>query len=359
MKVIHVLSPGFTSPNSAAFLFPLIKFDKALKNQGYQLKHFKEITAGLTDCDFLMIDSKYFKHHWAKDFDGTLTQIDQLNQKTKVIWCDQSDSTGTFLGQVLPHVHKYLKAQILKDKSLYQQSFYGSRIFTDYYNKNNAIQDKEPYIDQPVKNSDDIKKIGVSWNSGLMNYGVFGPYIPRIRNRLPLNTLLYFASAKRSASAPRALDITCRMGISYSRETVCYQRKKMREILSDHVQTNKLSRSEYLKEMSNSKICASPFGLGEITLKDFECFLSGSLLLKPDMSHMDTWPNFYVDDETCITHNWDLHDVKEKISWALSHEQNRIEIAQQGQKRYLEYTCKQGAAARFAKHFESIILSET
>jgi hypothetical protein len=135
--------------------------------------------------------------------------------------------------------------------------------------------------------------------------------------------------------------------------------KKMREILSDHVQTNKLSRSEYLKEMSNSKICASPFGLGEITLKYFECFLSGSLLLKPDMSHMDTWPNFYVDGETCITHNWDLHDVEEKIIWALSQEQNRIEIAQQGQKRYLEYTCKQGAAARFAKHFESIILSET
>ena len=39
----------------------------------------------------------------------------------------------------------------------------------------------------------------------------------------------------------------------------------------------------------------SPFGLGEITLKDFEVF-SGSLLMKPNMDHMLTWPNFYTKD---------------------------------------------------------------
>ena len=40
----------------------------------------------------------------------------------------------------------------------------------------------------------------------------------------------------------------------------------------------------------------SPFGFGEITLKDFETFLSGSVLVKPNMSHMETYPNFYIDD---------------------------------------------------------------
>ena len=41
-----------------------------------------------------------------------------------------------------------------------------------------------------------------------------------------------------------------------------------------------------------TKVVISAFGLGEIILKDFETFLTGGMLMKPDMSHMETWPNF-------------------------------------------------------------------
>lgn len=354
MKKIHVLTPGFTSPNSAAFLFPLIKFKRALKDHGFDIRIVHSKTQDVTDCDALLVDSKYYKSHWSRDFDGTLEDIASLNSKTKLIWCDQADSTGTFLGQVLPHVHRYMKAQLLKDRREYLKTHYASRIFTDYYHKKHGITDADPFIDQPAQNENDLEKLCVSWNSGLMNYGLFGPYIPRIMSKVSFDPLLQFAAVRAKAFASRPQDLTCRMGISYTRETVCYQRRQMRELLKDYVQTDKISRAQYLREISESKICVSPFGLGEITLKDFECFLNGSLLLKPDMNHMDTWPHFYIDGETCLFHNWELDNVQEKIDWALSHEGERISISQNGQDLYEAYTTNVNAPVFFAQHFSNI-----
>lgn len=355
MKKIHVLTAGFTSPNGAAFLLPLIKFNRALKDSGFAIRIFETLSEDITDCDYLLIDSKFYKHAWSKNFNATLENIAALNAKTKVIWCDQADSSGTFLGQVVPHVHRYLKAQLLKDRSLYMHEHYASRIFTDYYHKKYGVTDKEPYIAQPVQNPDDLKKLGVSWNSAFMHYGVLGTYLLRLRGIIPCNALLYFSRKIQDAAAPRSIDISCRMGISYSRETVCFQRKKMRELLSAHLPTDKLSRPQYFKEMGNSRICVSPFGLGEITLKDFECFLTGTLLLKPDMSHMDTWPDLFEDNKTCLFHDWDLDNVQERIDWALSHEKERIEIARNGQNRYLEHTTGKNAAQIFTENFKAIL----
>lgn len=358
MKKIHVLSPGFTSPNSAAFLFPLIKFAPALKDHGFQIHIIDTLDEDTTQCEFLMIDSKFFKTGWGKDFDTTLQKIKSLGAQTKILWCDQGDSSGTFLGQVVPYVHRYLKAQIIKDKTEYMRSHYASRIYTDYYHKKYEIIDKDPYIDHPVKNAQDLDKIGVSWNSGFMNYGLIGPYLMRAREIFPLNALLHFARAQKNAAEHRSLDVTCRMGISYARDTVRYQRLKIRDALSQYVPTDKLSRSAYFKEMENSKICVSPFGLGEITLKDFECFLSGSLLLKPDMSHMDTWPNFFESKQTCLFHDWDLKDLQDQIDWALSHEKLRIEIAQNAQDLYVRHTINKDADLLFAKYFSTKIMAD-
>lgn len=355
MQKIHVLSPGFTSPNGAAFLYPLIKFSKALRDCGVSIRIYKSIEPALTDCDHLLIDSKYFKSDWSKNFEATLERIAALGQKTRLYWCDQSDSSGTFLGQVMPFVHRYLKAQYVTDKTAYLGSHYASRIYTDYYHRKYGITDKDPYLDHRVQNPDDLAKIGVSWNSAFMHYGVAGPYILRLKEYLPLNIFLPFSNVLGKPDAPRTLDITCRMGISYARETVCYQRRKVREILADHLPTDKLSRPAYFREMGNSKICVSPFGLGEITLKDFECFLSGAMLIKPDMSHMTTWPNLFQDNRTCLFHDWDMNDLRDKIDWALSHEKERIEIAQNAQDLYADHTIGKDAPELFARHFQSII----
>ena len=357
-KTIHILSPGFTAPNSTAFLMPMIKFKHGLRAAGFETRIFRKYCPDIVDCDFLFIDSKMHKADWAPDqFEATLAHIAALSAKVHLIWCDQGDSTGTFLGQVLPHVHRYLKAQLLRDRKEYLKEHYASRVWGEYYHNKYSITDEEDYIRQPAADKANLKKISVSWNSGLMHYGFSGPYRQLLREKLSFNALLSFAKPFGKPEANRPLDISCRMGIPYSRASMRYQREQIRKILKDCLATDKLSRRAYLQELTRSKICVSPFGLGEITLKDFECFLSGSLLFKPDMSHMETWPNFYEAGQTYLEHDWDLQNITEKIEWALSNERERLEIASAAQMRYCEFTSSRNAEQLFVEHFSNIIQS--
>jgi hypothetical protein len=94
------------------------------------------------------------------------------------------------------------------------------------------------------------------------------------------------------------------MGIGYERASIRHQRAALRRLLADRLPMDKLGRLAYFREMERTRSVLLPFGLGEITLKDFEVFLTGSLLIKPDMSHLETWPDFYRDGETFVGHAW-------------------------------------------------------
>lgn len=352
MKRIHVLSAGFTNPNSCAFLFPLIVFRRALREAGFDIRISTHSVDALTDCDLLLIEHKSLTRDW--DDERSLEILQNLSQNVPIIWCDQSDSTGTFLGQVLPFVQKYLKAQVLADLSGYKKSYYADRIYTDYYHKKYNISDNVEYKYTPVLHDNDLKKIDVSWNSGLMKHGWAGPYINRLRDLVPCNGLLQFSKPYGAPVSERSLDISCRMGIPYKRASVRYQREHMREILHEHISTHKVSRRAYLKELAQAKLCVSPFGYGEITLKDFEIFLAGSVLVKPDLSHMETWPHFYEDGVTYLSHDWDLKSLPSLLETAINDPKRRIEIATEAQNRYLRYTRGPDAAELFCTHFASL-----
>ena len=61
----------------------------------------------------------------------------------KIVWLDDSDSTGITHFELLPLVDLYLKKQLLKDKKLYSQNqFYGDRIYTDYYHRTVGVEDE-------------------------------------------------------------------------------------------------------------------------------------------------------------------------------------------------------------------------
>ena len=62
--------------------------------------------------------------------------------------------------------------------------------------------------------------------------------------------------------------------------------------------------------------------------------LCGAALLKPDMSHMETWPNLFVSDETIVTHRWDLSDLDSVIDGALAQPDRLSDIAATAQTAY-------------------------
>ena len=92
-----------------------------------------------------------------------------------------------------------------------------------------------------------------------------------------------------------------------------------------------------------------------IKLKDFEVFITGGLLLKPNMNHMETWPDFYKKDKTYIGFNWNLNDLEETIQNILENYTNYISVAKQGQEHYKHYVESEEGRNEFVERFLSII----
>lgn len=81
--------------------------------------------------------------------------------------------------------------------------------------------------------------------------------------------------------------------------------------------TDKRPHHEYIDTLRRSKITLSPFGMGEICFRDFEIIQYGSIMIKPDMSNVITYPNIYIPYETYIPCKADWSDLTEKIHYVL------------------------------------------
>ena len=80
----------------------------------------------------------------------------------------------------------------------------------------------------------------------------------------------------------------------------------------------RLPFDEYVKTLWNSKISFSPFGMGEICFRDFECMQFGTIFIKPNQDIVHTIPNIYEDGKTYIGCKYDWSDLEEKVDYVLS-----------------------------------------
>ena len=357
--LVNILTPGFTTSNGSAFLFPLMVFKNEIRNAGIEISIVKQSDKDISQCDVVAIDSKQFRHVPDDRQDEIKDLISSYqSSQAKIIWFDTTDSTGTLQSEMLPVVDKYMKAQLLKDKTHYQRRIYGGRVFSEYYFQTAGIIDDDKHaIDKPISKND-VDKLGVSWNSGLADYSTYGPLKMGLYRRTHLPHLLSYPGSLSSNTQMRTKDLSARFGISYGKETIRYQREKIRALLSNRFDTWKLSRRGYMKELMRSKVILAPFGWGEITLKDFEVFSTGGMLLKPSMEHLATWPDFYIDGTTYKSFDWDLSDLEKKIEWGLDNRKEREAIASEGHRKYLQHTSGNNAAEIFATHLTSVLSTE-
>lgn len=356
MLTVHILTKGFASPNGIAFLFPLHVHRRRLAEIGVRFRCFTRHSTEVTDCDALIVDSRFYSHRWAHDESAALEELAAFAERVSaVLYFDISDSTGWLQTQVLPFVSRYYKAQLLKDRESYGRPFYGNRIYADYYHRKFGVVDEDPVTGKLVTGSEDLAKLRVSWNSGLADYSLWGPTVMGLRWRLPFDALLRFPRRFAPVDRPRPVPFSCRFGTGYARATVAYQRRRIREILGERVATGKLSRRAYLAEMRDCRAVISPFGFGEITLKDFEVLLAGALLFKPDMSHMETWPDLFRDGETMIAHRWDLSDLDATLGAILADDTRRQAIAERGQNAYRHHIASEAGYQDFCLRFRAML----
>ena len=78
------------------------------------------------------------------------------------------------------------------------------------------------------------------------------------------------------------------------------QLKKLSKRFSVYASDKLLPKPDYISLLQDSKIALSPWGLGEVCIRDFESVSCGCVLVKPDMNFVDTWPNVFVPNKTYI-----------------------------------------------------------
>lgn len=100
-------------------------------------------------------------------------------------------------------------------------------------------------------------------------------------------------------------------------------RKSLLETLGDKykiaglINGERVSQEEYYNKMFSSKIIMAPLGYGEMAPRDIESAMFGSVLIKPDLSYIDTKPFIFEDNETYIAVNYDWSNLEERIDYVL------------------------------------------
>ena len=353
MKLVRIITPKNDS-HSFVYLFPLFRNRKLLRDIGIRVDIDHLDGKAISGADCIIFDNRIFRK-WGQNLrdEKAILLLERLKTIVdRVFWLDTTDSTGTTQFHLLPYIDKYLKSYVLNDKSLYTKFHYGGRVFTDFYHFKYGIECSDnPYWFSPAQN-DQLNKIECSWNASLADHGRWSAYLSILWRFIgsPL-----YASAKFYRSSKRNVDISSRFKTEYQQEIISFQRKSIQKLMeSMGVPTERIPRYEYLKELRNCKIGVSPFGFGEFAYRDFEIVLNGAMLFKPDMSHMETWPDLYAAGETYMPFKWDFSDLESCLNVALQN--NRwLEIARNAQDLYEKYLFSQEGRESFCTRFLSII----
>jgi hypothetical protein len=294
----------------------------------------------LNGADYLLIHSRYFADGWQNIFSRSSQNEDELmaylikmkNTTARLIWFDAADSTGSSDFPIISLVDVFMKKQRLRDINYYTSNeHHDLRIWLNSF----PVEQRTTFVPCPTNQ---IHKIKLGWNLGFNDYRYFGYKMSRLSNYLssrvyPIHMTPY--------DTTRKYDLVFRGTIHKDKgenHRISYQRNHVLglfEKLNLAIATGKnVSKARYWKELRDSKLSISPFGWGEICYRDFETFIAGSVLIKPLMSHLETYPNLFIENETYVPVSWDLHGLEAQLEHIVAHYEEYKQIAKNAQMEY-------------------------
>jgi len=184
----------------------------------------------------------------------------------------------------------------------------------------------------------DLYKKG--WVNGRMYWGKGDysvPDIDKLKSKMKLTGCNWLHTIQPNwldYSQEKKYDISCMFGYPTPEpvyeHNICQtdyydpHRKKLMDVLGDKYNIaglkngERVSQQEYYDKMYNSKIIMAPLGYGSMAPRDLESAMFGSVLVKPDVSFIDSKPFIYEDNETYIAVNYDWSNLEEKIDYVLN-----------------------------------------
>lgn len=341
-----------------AQLFPFFDNRKQLQKQlNLSFKHFQaetaqeisQITSRNSD-----VDAFFIRPHWQEN-GAELEQCFQTMRKQhpskKIVVIDPFDQASSRFFGVLPYVDQLLKHQRLKDVFQYQQPLAGGTVITNFLVKELGYDIKDWSVQSDVPSGFE-HRISTGWNVTL---------IERFKQKL-LSPFPWNANRKE-----RKIDVFCRLSYGFQNQLEWFGQYRMAAVESlqplaahynlavngEFAGQKTISSRQYFQEIQNSRIAFCPFGWGETTWRDYEAVCYDCLLLKPDMSHVDTQPNIFVPFETYVPVQWDFRDVVEKCHYYLQNPEEADRIIQNARQVYIDYFKSYG----FVKTIQQALLS--
>jgi hypothetical protein len=265
--------------------------------------------AGPCGADIVLLQSWY-----ALDDDEKTVIFEKLGQfhpDAAVVYLDWFAPLDLRLAEFLnDKIDLYVKKQVFRDFTCYDRPNIGETNLTDYYAKKYSLDMDTAFSPVPSEFKEKL----------LMGPGFYTAF-----------GLMDGFQAARVPEGPRPIDLNARITSKKSDWYGMMRREALeaaQNITGARVVTDfGLSLKEYLAELRQSKMCFSPFGYGEVCWRDFEAMMTGSLLLKPDVSHLVTDPDVFIPGETYVPVAWDFSDLPEKVDYYMRHEDERARIA--------------------------------
>lgn len=259
---------------------------------------------------------------------STVQKLKEQIGTKPLIYMDGDDDLCIQWGEIAAISDLYVKCHAFVDRQNYRISYKGKSNLHDYaIEKHGHVLTGDDYgnPDQPeliIRQSgtvrdEDLSKIVVGWNMALSE---------DIRK--------LWRQVIDSPPVDKSIDCSFRGSVKVKTITG-YMRKSASEHLQNlvdkfdvRVSASHIPLNEYYRELQQSRICVSPFGFGELCWRDFEAVICRSLLIKPDMSHVETLPNIFQPYVTYVPVKWDLSDLEDVCAYYLEHSEEREAIVE-------------------------------
>lgn len=229
----------------------------------------------------------------------------------KLVFLDGAAHTDLRHGEaVSDKIDIYMRKAIFCDRQQFLKSYSGDTNLTEYYGELYGIEAQKVNRHVPPR---------------LLERLAFAP------NFLTAPYLMDGFLGKRPDFSCRPIDLHSRIatnGTEWYKSMRLHADEAAKAIKGIRLtESGRIQKSKFLQEMRASKLCWSPFGYGELCWRDLEAFMTGAVLVKPDMGHLETRPNLYRAHETYLPVKWDFSDLEDVVCNALSRPDEMHSIA--------------------------------
>lgn len=242
---------------------------------------------------------------------AVLSRIEARNPGARLVYLDWFAPTDLRLAhRVGPRVDIYLSKHVLRDRDRYDAPVFGDTTLMEHFGRRFGLDHQITRFPIP---------------EGFWNKLVIGPSFATAGFMLP-----EFAAGGRP-DGPRPIDLHARIAVEgtpwyRAMRAECLAAAEALDGVSVRTGTG-IGHHRFLRELERSKICFSPFGYGEVCWRDYEAVLTGAVLLKQDMSHVETDPDIFEPGVSYVPVRWDLSDFEDKVRWLLADDAARARIA--------------------------------